>query len=76
MELIEDMNIKIMYLNKTNHLLGMYKCMMKNRFIFISPSCNENKKTILAHKLRHDRLHRKLAKVSVHFISKLYLIQR
>ncbi|HEO4250394.1 ImmA/IrrE family metallo-endopeptidase [Aerococcus urinae] len=57
-ELIEALNINLVYLPKTEILLGMYHYIQRNRFIFISSNTNFNRKTILAHELGHDQLHR------------------
>ena len=48
-ELIEALNINLVYLPKTEILLGMYHYIQRNRFIFISSNTNFNRKTILAH---------------------------
>ena len=57
-ELIEALNINLVYLPETKILLGMYHYIQRNRFIFISSNTNFNRKTILAHELGHDQLHR------------------
>lgn len=57
-ELIEALNINLVYLPETKILLGMYQYIQINRYIFISSNTNFNRKTILAHELGHDQLHR------------------
>lgn len=60
-ELITELNIRMMFLEKTEHLLGMYRVIQRNRFIFISNNVGRQKQTILAHELGHDQLHRRKA---------------
>lgn len=57
-ELIEDLNIQLKYINDTRSLLGMYKVILKNRFIFLPKNVGYLRKTVLAHELGHDQLHR------------------
>ena len=58
-ELIRELNIHIKTLPDTNSLLGMYRVILRNRFIFIPNNVGSLRKTILAHELGHDQLHRK-----------------
>ena len=58
-KLIKMLNINLLYMNPTNSLLGMYKVILRNRFIFIPNNVGSLKKTVLAHELGHDQLHRK-----------------
>jgi hypothetical protein len=57
-ELIKLLNINLIYMNPTKTLLGMYRVILKNRFIFIPNNVGSLKKTVLAHELGHDQLHR------------------
>lgn len=57
-ELIRDLNINLIYMNATNSLLGMYRVILRNRYIFIPNNVGSLKKTVLAHELGHDQLHR------------------
>lgn len=56
--LIEALGIKIIYLNSPDKLLGLYKIILRNRFIFIADNIGVLEKTVLAHELGHDQLHR------------------
>lgn len=58
-ELIKRLNIHIQYIDATKSLLGMYKIILKNRFIFLPTNVGSLRKTVLAHELGHDQLHRK-----------------
>lgn len=49
LKLIKDLNIQLFYINKPSSLLGMYKVILKNRFIFIATNVGSLKNTILAH---------------------------
>ncbi|MFM1582357.1 ImmA/IrrE family metallo-endopeptidase [Helcococcus ovis] len=57
--LIKELNIKLYYMGATSRLLGMYRIILKNRFIFIPNNLGTLTKTVLAHELGHDQLHRK-----------------
>ena len=54
-KLIKMLNINLLYMNPTNSLLGMYKVILRNRFIFIPNNVGSLKKTVLAHELGHDQ---------------------
>lgn len=58
-ELIKRLNIHIQYIDATKSLLGMYKIILKNRFIFLPTNVGTLRRTVLAHELGHDQLHRK-----------------
>ncbi|MGX7099365.1 ImmA/IrrE family metallo-endopeptidase [Globicatella sanguinis] len=66
-ELINTMNIKIQLIRETKSLLGMYKVILNNRFIFLPTNVGDFKYTILAHELGHDQLHRAEAKNGLTF---------
>lgn len=67
-ELIKALNIKLKLTKNTKSLLGMYKIILKNRFIFLANNVGSLRKTVLAHEIGHDCLHRKecLKGVSFH----------
>lgn len=58
-ELLSFLNIELKLLPATHSLLGMYKVILKKRFIFLAENAGELKSTILAHEIGHDQLHRK-----------------
>lgn len=66
--LIKDLNIEVLYLKPTKSLLGMYKVILRNRYIFLASNVGSLRKTVLAHELGHDQLHRRecLRGVSFH----------
>ena len=66
-ELANELNIKIRYLSDTKSLLGVYKIIMRNRFIFIPSNLGCLKNTVLAHELGHDQLHREYCKNGASF---------
>lgn len=57
-ELIQYLNIHVQVMSSTASLLGMYKVILRNRFIFIPNNVGSLRKTVLAHELGHDQLHR------------------
>ncbi len=59
-ELIKAMNIKLIPIENSNSLLGMYNVIQRNRFIFLAENVGKLEKTILAHEIGHDQLHRKI----------------
>ncbi len=59
-ELIDEMNIMLVPLENTKALLGMYNVIQRNRIIFLAENVGNLEKTILAHELGHDQLHRKV----------------
>lgn len=58
-QLIKKLNIKLQYIDSTKALLGMYRVILKNRYIFIPDNVGSLKKMVLAHEIGHDQLHRK-----------------
>ena len=58
-ELIRCLNIHLKYIGSTESLLGMYRVILRNRFIFLADNIGSLRKTVLAHELGHDQLHRK-----------------
>ncbi len=62
-KIAEQLGIIIMFRHDFVDLKGMYKVILKNRFIFINSNLSpEMQKIVCAHELGHDRLHRNLAK--------------
>lgn len=66
-ELAARLNVKIKYTADTKSLLGMYKILLKNRYIFIPGNLGHLKNTVLAHELGHDQLHRDYCKNGASF---------
>ena len=66
-QLAEELNVKIRYFTETESLLGMYKVILRNRFIFIPTNLGPLKKTVLAHELGHDQMHREYCKNGASF---------
>lgn len=58
-ELIRALNIEVLYLGPTKALLGMYKIILRNRYIFLAGNVGSLRRTVLAHELGHDQLHRR-----------------
>ncbi|MDO5301936.1 MAG: ImmA/IrrE family metallo-endopeptidase [Tissierellia bacterium] len=58
-ELIAQLNIHLKYMDATESLLGMYRVILRNRFIFLPNNVGRLRKTVLAHELGHDQLHRR-----------------
>jgi Zn-dependent peptidase ImmA (M78 family) len=66
-----QLGIHVMWRDDFVGLKGMYKVILKNRFIFINSNLDEfEQRVICAHELGHDALHRDHA--SVHFEIGLY----
>ena len=64
-ELAHDMNIRLIGLDDSKSLLGMYQVIQKVRFIFLSSELHPSiKKVVLAHEIGHDQLHRCYAKAT------------
>ena len=64
-KITKELGIHIIYNNEFEKLKGMYKVIKCSRFIFINGNISErNQRTICAHELGHDRLHRQFAKGS------------
>lgn len=66
-KLASALNVRIKYLRNTKSLLGMYKVLLRNRYIFIPSNLGDLKKTVLAHELGHDQLHREYCKSGASF---------
>lgn len=64
--LIDLLGIKLIYMSDAQKLLGVYTVMLRQPTIIIKQGLEHLKKTVLAHELGHDRLHRN-AKSTVAF---------
>ena len=57
-DLIERLDISLVFTNLDTSMLGIYRKLKRNKFIFIEDSLDDiNKKFILAHELGHAVLH-------------------
>lgn len=56
--LIKLMGIKLVYMNDAKTLMGVYTVVLRQRTIIIRQNLGKLKKSILAHELGHDSLHR------------------
>jgi Zn-dependent peptidase ImmA (M78 family) len=62
-ELAEDLGVSVMWRGNFGRLKGMYRVVLRNRYIFLSNSLGEETARIVcAHELGHDQLHRDFAK--------------
>lgn len=60
--IIKNQNIKLIYSNELDRLLGLYTYNWKNRIIIVNSKLDRRQMTtVLAHELGHDTLHRRLA---------------
>jgi len=58
----KQLGIHVLYRSNFGQLKGMYKVILRNRFIFINSNLPEQmQKIVCAHELGHDQLHRNLA---------------
>ena len=65
-ELIDALNIELMYDSSFSKLKGFYCIMNRQPYIVINQNLSREKKRIVAaHELGHDRLHRHLAKMGI-----------
>ena len=65
-QISKALGIHVIFNNDFSTLKGMYKIIQRSRFIFINGNLNSNdKKTVCAHELGHDRFHRQFAKSGV-----------
>lgn len=61
-EIARALSVHILPQDNFENLKGMYKVIMRNRFIFINTNIDENmQKIVCAHELGHDQLHRDIA---------------
>lgn len=61
-KIAREINVKILERGDFDKLKGMYRIILRNRFIFINSSLTEKmRKIVCAHELGHDRLHRNIA---------------
>lgn len=58
-EILEGRGVKLIAFKEPTKLLGMYKVIMRNRFVFYNPFVDERiVNMVLAHELGHDLYHR------------------
>ncbi len=58
----DDLGILVRYRNDFKRLKGMYRVIMRNRFIFLNANMSERMTRIVcAHEIGHDQFHRHLA---------------
>ena len=63
MSMAEDNGINVIYCDDCQHLLGMYCCKWKHRYIFLNSRMDEHTAhMVIAHEIGHDKLHRELGK--------------
>ncbi|MDO5707883.1 MAG: ImmA/IrrE family metallo-endopeptidase [Andreesenia angusta] len=61
-KILIERNIILMPFKRNTKLLGMYKIIMRNRFVFYNPNIDEKMlRMVLAHELGHDLYHREIA---------------
>ena len=61
----EELGIHVLYDNDFKALKGMYKIIQRSRFIILNGNLSDrDQRTVCAHELGHDRLHRHFAKTS------------
>lgn len=61
-DIAKEIGINVVFSDDFGHLKGMYTVIKRNRFIFINSKLSERmQKTVCAHELGHDQLHRHLA---------------
>ncbi|HOP11034.1 MAG TPA: ImmA/IrrE family metallo-endopeptidase [Oscillospiraceae bacterium] len=64
-ELIDALNIHLIWKNNLGKLKGFYYVVLRERYIVINDRLHERDKLLVAgHELGHDRLHQSLAKVA------------
>ncbi|NMA50030.1 MAG: ImmA/IrrE family metallo-endopeptidase [Tissierellia bacterium] len=60
--ILENRGVNFVAFNQNTKLLGMYKVIKRNRFVFYNPYVDENLlRMVLGHELGHDLYHRKYA---------------
>lgn len=65
-EIAENLGITIMFREDFKNLKGMYKVILRNRYIFINSNLEPSMQALVcAHELGHDLLHRVFLKSSV-----------
>ena len=69
----KESGIHVLYDYDFGSLKGMYKVIQRSRFIFINGNISErDQRTICAHELGHDRLHKQFAKTTAYQEFMLY----
>ena len=58
----KEIGVHVFYRNDFVRLKGMYKVILRNRFIFVNANLDEfEQRVVCAHELGHDALHRELS---------------
>lgn len=61
--ILQDRNVKLIPFKENTKLLGMYKIILRNKFVFYNPYIDERiLNMVFAHELGHDVYHQKYAK--------------
>ncbi|MCL2528650.1 MAG: ImmA/IrrE family metallo-endopeptidase [Defluviitaleaceae bacterium] len=64
-QIARDLGVHVIFDSDFKSLKGMYKIIQRSRFIFINGNLpSHDQRTVCAHELGHDRLHRHFAKTS------------
>ena len=75
-KIAEELGIHVLYNSEFQSLKGMYNVISQSRFIFINSNLDEREqRTVCAHELGHDRLHRAFAKTTIYQEFMLYDMQ-
>ncbi|MCL2634867.1 MAG: ImmA/IrrE family metallo-endopeptidase [Oscillospiraceae bacterium] len=70
-KIAKELGVIVMWRDDFDKLKGMYKVILRNRFVFINRNLDEfEQRVICAHELGHDALHREIA--TAHFETALY----
>jgi len=72
-KIAKELGVHVMWRNDFTELKGMYKVILRNRFIFINGNLDEyEQRVICAHELGHDALHWRLASGAALYETTLY----
>lgn len=64
-EILKERNVTLISFKENTKLLGMYKIILRNRFVFYNPYIDDRLlRMVLAHELGHDMYHKEQAKKS------------
>lgn len=62
-QLLDYLNVRLHYFpSPTTSLLGVYTKILNGRFIYISSELDYKERSVIAHELGHDQLHRFIMK--------------
>jgi Zn-dependent peptidase ImmA (M78 family) len=72
-KIAKELGVHVMWRHDFTELKGMYKVILRNRFIFINGNLDEyEQRVICSHELGHDALHRELASGAALYETTLY----